>query len=694
MSGADETTQAVPEAKRVHRTRPKPRFTRKSLPIELRRTAGWPGVDVTYVEARDLELFERLKKGIELYIGGGHIRDELAKIDLTYEQVQRAVDRCVTTHDDGRLFGFRALLPHMRVRRYRRSKAVQTREPGSKGGYAGALCQLFQKYPDIEVRLADYLLTRRREGGAEEARIRFKDVHEYFLECCEAAGVRTTEYPYTVEQLGKSAIRAYSHRFFDANYDAIVEAQCGAQALAKSRTGKGFRSRLTATQPFDVVEVDEHRAHFIGAMLIRTASGWRWIPIRRVVLITVTDRRSGAVLGYHVVFKREVNSDDLLAAIQNALDRWKPREFYLPGQSYDEGAGFPSDRHDDLVGCGWSTLLFDNALVHLARDVIDRVRALVGCDISYGPVRRFERRAIGELVFKRLSEHGFERVRSTTGSKAGDGRRRDAERHAKAGRLSMGAALDLIELAIAHYNHDETKRCEGISALDYLEDWVADRSDGTLAPKLPERPSHIPPLNIAIERVSITGNRKTGTRPRVYFEGEYYTAPEFSKSWKQIGEAAIVHADPNDLRTIELYSLKGAWLATLIAPNDWGEESHSRDIRRYVQQLTAAGKLPKTKGVGWLRRFLKGLETQALREEKRGGVSDAATRLAEEERKRQSSASHVPPAANDAEHTVRPPRAAAKAGTGQSTTPLRANQAEPRAPVRPLALPAKFKAHN
>lgn len=693
MSTDTDAGIRVPDGKRVHRARPKPRFTRASLPAELRRAAGWPSIDPTQLDEPDLELFERLKKGVEMYIAGGKIRDALARLNLTYEQVQRAVDRCVTTHEDGRLFGFRALLPNVRVRRYQRRKPVRAREPGSKGGYSGALCQLFQKHPDIEVGLAEYLLTRRREGGAEEARIRQSDVHEYFIELCAKAGVGHHEYPYTVTQLGKGAIRKYTISFFDAHYDVIAEAQYGHAAFAKSRTGKGYRSRLTATAPFDVIEVDEHRAHFIGAMLIRTASGWRYIPIRRIVLITVTDRRSGAVLGYHAVFKREVDSDDLLAAIQNALDRWAPRDFYLPGQSYDEGAGFASGRDDRLVNCGWSTLLFDNALVHLAKDVIDRVRALVGCDISYGPVRRFERRAIGELVFKRLSEQGFERVRSTTGSKAGDGRRRDAERFAKATRMSMGAALDLIELAIAHYNHTETKRCEGVSALDFLEDWVADPDGGTLAPQLPERPAHVPALNISVVAVNVTGSRKTGTRPRVYFEGEYYTCPEFAKRWKLIGTPAIAHADPNNIRTIELYSLKGAWLATLIAPDDWGEESHSRDIRRYVQQLTAAGKRPKEGGPGWLRRFMQGQQAQALREEKRGGVSDAATRLAEEARKRSRSAGTSPSAANDAQQpaaSVAEPRTRTGGSRARSETPIR--PAPP--PVRPLVLPIKFKAFN
>ena len=70
-------------------------------------------------------------------------------------------------------------------------------------------------------------------------------------------------------------------------------------------------------------------------------------------------------------------------------------------------------------------LLFDNALIHLARPVIDRIMEMTGCDINFGPKERFERRGMAECVFGSLSRHGFERVSSTTGSGPDDPLRRD-----------------------------------------------------------------------------------------------------------------------------------------------------------------------------------------------------------------------------------------------------------------------------
>ncbi|GAB6196019.1 hypothetical protein PAGU2595_013260 [Lysobacter xanthus] len=663
------------------------------MPLELRRINALPTVNVESLSNEDVTRFEKLRVGVELYLGGGRIGQKLRDLGLTFQEVQRAANRAVSLHPDGRLFGFRALIPHMRTRAYRRTKAIGMREPGAKGGYSGALSTLLNKPNGIEDALATYLVDNMREGGAKEAPPRHKEILEYFHELCRKAGVRDDQWPFNTDGLGKSALYRYVIRFFQDNYDAIVEARYGLGAQAKSRTGTGHRGRLLATAPYDVVEVDEHRGHFIGAMRIRTNSGWRWVAIRRVILITVTDRRSGAVLGYHAVFKREADSDDLLAALHDALRKWQPREFHLPGQSYDEGAGFPSGRLDGLAGCGWGVLLFDNALIHLAKDVIDRVRNLVGCDISYGPVRRFERRAVGELVFKRLSEQGFERVESTTGSKAGDVRRQDAERKAVKGRLSMYAMLDLIELTIAHYNHVVTKRCDGISALDYFEYWATDPDFDAILPRLPERPSHVPALNIAVVRVRISGDPKKGRAPSVSFEEAKYTSPHLSRAWRRVGEWVDAHVDPDDIRTIRLFSLKGDCLGEVTALDFWAEEPHSRDIRRMVNAQTAAGKLPKAKGPGFLRRFMVGLAEEAANEAKRGGVSDSATRLANEEAKRsRRKREPVPAVGNDDVYTPPPPRAVTREPVATAAHGRRPGESDRY--VAPLVRPTRIKAIN
>lgn len=663
--------------------------------MELRRVMAWPTVNLEGMDAPVVTRFEALRTGVELYLAGGPIAAKLAALGLNFPEIQRAANRAVTMHPDGRLFGFRAFIPHMRTRRYTRRKAIGLREPGSKGGYAGALMALFAKHPSIEDGLADYLVENCREGGAREAPPPHKLILEYFHELCRKVGIRNGQYPFLEGgQGGKSGLYRYVIRFFQDNYDAIVEARHGLAAQAKSRTGKGIRGRLLATAPYDVVEVDEHRAHFIGAMQIRTSSGKRWVPIRRVVLITVTDRRSGGVLGYHAVFKREADADDLLAALHDALRKWQPRDFYLEGQSYDEGAGFPSGRLDSLAGCGWGVLLFDNALIHLAERVLDRVRNLIGCDISYGPVKRFERRAVGELVFKRLSEQGFERVWSTTGSKAGDVRRQDAEKKAVRGRLSMHAILDLIELTIAHYNHEVTKRCEGVSALDFFEEWASDPEFEVVLPRLPERPAHVPALNIADVQVRITGSEKKGRRPSVAFEGARYEADWLCKAWSRIGEWVRAHADPDDVRTIHLYSLKGDSLGSVTATDFWAEEPHSREIRRFVNSLTAAGKLPKERGPGFLRRFMQGLELEAANDAKRGRVSDSATRLANEEvKRRRRKAEFVPPVANDPVHTPEPPRAVGS-DTSPATTPHGRSPGTSDPYVAPIVRPVRIRAIN
>ncbi len=668
-------------------------YTRATLPAEMARHRYWPSIDPTALEAKDLTRFEKLKRAVEGYLNGEKARDLLEQLELTYEDLYRAVRRCTTRHEDGLLFGWRALIPGIRVKRYTRSNPVRIREGGHLGGYAGALQVCFKRHPGIEAKFRKYLRTGKPEDGGKESRVTQQSAHAYFLELCQKDGVPEYGWPFATWQLGKSAIRDYVLRFFDENYEAIVEAQFGEIAKIKAGTGTGHKSRLVATFPYDVVEVDEHKAHFLGAIGIPTPSGMRYRPISRVILITVTDRRSAEVLGYHAVFRREATAEDVLAAVHNALQPWRPREFFLKGLRYDEGAGFPSGRLDCLAACGWGSLLLDNALIHLADDVLGRLRDMVGCDVNFGPTGHPERRAIGELVFKRLSDQGFTRVESTTGSNVTDALRRDPERKACRTRLHMHAVLDLVELAIAHYNGEVSKHTHGASGLDFIEQLVTDEEIGFLLPRLPTLPAHIAPLNIHIMGANITGDKKKGVRPRIYALGTYYTSPDFSKRFGLIGDGVRLHVNPDDVSTIRAFSENGTFLGELNCADEWGDEPHSLEARRQISALIAAGKLERQRGESWVRAFLRALKEEAAAE--RGGerkVSRAGTRLAEELRKRANDpVPPLPAAANDGDAGSTPPRSRSDSSLGDVPTGGIESDAYEGLP---LVLPMKIKAVN
>ena len=610
-------------------------YRRATLPAEMARCSYWPTIDATALQESDLKRFQNLRRAVEQYLAGAKVKQLLQQLELKYEDLYRALNRCTSRHSDGLLFGWRALIPGLRVKRYTRRRKILVREAGQLGGYSGALRLLFKNYPSIKPSLDKYFLTRRPKDGGKEATVTQQSAHQYFLKLCQEVGVPDYQWPLATRQLGKSAVRRYFLDFIDEHYDDIVEAQYGEKAKIKSRTGTGHKSRLVAHFPFDVVEIDEHRAHFLGAIGIRSPSGVRYMAISRVILITVTDRRSGVVLGYHAVFKREATAEDLLIAVHNALQVWRPRKFSLNGPQYDESAGFPSRRLDALIGCGWGSLLLDNALIHLADDVLGRLRDMVGCDVNFGPVRHPERRPMAELVFKRLSQQGFTRVASTTGSDVGDPIRQNPERKACKTRLPVDAVLDLVDLAIAHYNGTVSKHTHGSSAHQYLEQIAEDEDLGFILPKLPKLPQHIAPLHVSVICAKVTGDVNKGVRPRIYALGTYYTSPALSQTWGKIGCLVRLHVRSDDVNTVDAYTEAGAFLGNLKSAEDWGDVPHSLEARRQILALIQEGKLSRQQDESWMSAFLRSLEEQATKEQRRENqVSRAATRLAEEMRKR------------------------------------------------------------
>lgn len=611
-------------------------YRRATLPAEMALTQFWPGIDPSVLVAAEIARFDKLKEAVESYLRGLRMAPILKNLGLTYQELYRAVRKCVHRHDDGLIFGWRALIPGMRVTRYERRKPLTSNADNPGRGCSGALQLIFKENSEVKRKLDIYLEKQCPEGGGAESRVTQTSAHSYFLALCREEGIPAFKWPFSAAKKGKGAVRSYFKKFMDDHYEQIVLPQYGERAQVKSKTGNGKKSRLLANFPYDVIEVDEHKAHFLGSIGIPTESGLRFFAITRVIIITVTDRRSGLVLGYHVVFRREARTGDLMEAIHNAITPWKKRTFSLKGLQYDDEDGFASGLSPSLENCGWAALLLDNALIHLADDVIGRVRQTVGCDVNFGPAGQPGRRAVGELVFKRLSENGFTRVPSTTGSNTEDPLRQEPEVKACKTRLHMNAVLDLVELAIAHYNGIVTKRAHGASALKYVQEVAMDDQLDFLMPQLPVRLQHTAPLNVQIITANITGSEKDGVRPRVYFANTYYTNEYLSNSWSYLGKEVRLHVDPSDVSSVKAYTAEGAFLGTLLAAEEWGRAPHTLESRTQVARLVSDGKLVRQEGETYVQAFLRTLKEQARKEGRTGRVSRAGTALAEELRSTQA----------------------------------------------------------
>ncbi len=610
-------------------------FTRRTLPAELARYQDWPAVDLSRLDDAKRSRFGEIKAAIEAYIDGKEMKPTLTAIGLSHAEMLRRMNRCVSFDRRGRIVGWPAILPCQRLKAYERAKPATAREPLTRGGYSGALSQLFATHPFILQRLSAYLLTGSRHGAKPESRVTPKGAHEYLLALCGEEGLNEADWPFCVEGLGERAITKWFHSFNDENCDFIVEQQYGKDAKAKRATGRGMPSRLKARLPFDVVEMDEHTLDFIGTVGIPTPKGTIYVPMKRMVIVLVVDRFSQAVLAYHVIVRRKVNAADIIKTLARAVSQWTPRAMSLSGYKGSVSGGFPSERIPALATCGFNLLLMDNDSAHLAESILSRIGFMAGCALNYGKVAHFERRPFVESLNKRLEAAGFHRLPSTTGKGPRDPQRKEAEAKALKFKIHLDAILDLVEAVVADHNASRPAGNYGCTPLELLQHYVDDPILGFLAPVRPPHVAGMPPLSATVKTVSVGGNRDSGDRAHIYLDRARYEAPWLSDRTDLIGRDVTVHIDEDDIESFHVFTQAGSFLGAVHATGSWADHPHSREARRMINAAIKSGQLRLRKGESVVAEWLRLMAKEALVKGSTGTkpkVSNAANKLAEEAR--------------------------------------------------------------
>ncbi len=77
------------------------------------------------------------------------MRDHTRETGVGFNELYRAFERCVKTHEDGRIFGCRALIPYQHAQSCGRCTPVNVCRAGTVSNASGAFGQLLHRYPDI-----------------------------------------------------------------------------------------------------------------------------------------------------------------------------------------------------------------------------------------------------------------------------------------------------------------------------------------------------------------------------------------------------------------------------------------------------------------------------------------------------------------------------------------------------------------
>ncbi|WP_310647213.1 hypothetical protein [Burkholderia cenocepacia] len=549
---------------------------------------SWPAIDPLALPAERRALYFRRERAIHLYLEGATSAQIKAACGMGRGQAYRLLtERCLRPHPDGRIQGWRGLLPHARVKAYERTAPLALN--AWNGGAVGALQWVFESPAGrgFEDKLRERILGKRADLEASR-RPRMAVFRWFLAELRERGFERRGEWPFTVEKRGYVTLARYIDRVLAEHPARARELAGGQEAVRKARAGDGTHRPPLA--PFERVECDAHKLDARMVVLVPSPhGGTEPRTIHRLWVVVLVEVASRSVLGYHLSLRRECAADDVLRAVRCALTPWMPRDLRFSDAAYVPGAGLPSYRIPQLAGACWNEFSVDGALANICgrvesvlRDVVDARIVKPQDAASYSSRRSKDDRPFVESFFGHLAAGGFHRLATTTGSSPTDRRGTDPDAAAMATHFQLEYAQELLDTLIANYNATPHSGLGYRSPLEQLEHMMA---DGTWTPRLAE-PAAVRRLVGMRKLCTLLGGIKTGRRPHFHFANARYSAEWLCLRTDLLGQAFWLQLDnEDDARYVSVSTQRGLFLGVVRAAPPWHLTPHSLYVRAAIRAL-------------------------------------------------------------------------------------------------------------
>ncbi|MGS0755528.1 hypothetical protein ACVBEH_13075 [Roseateles sp. GG27B] len=257
-----------------------------------------------------------------MYLDGATESELKETTGLSRSNVYRfIVERCLATHADGTLMGWRGALPFLRIQQYHRQTQPSVKVP-TGAGTSGALQWLFESPggAELEAKFRKQIIGKVPKLASSKRPK--QDLFSWFLKELRLAGLEARgEWPFNVERMGYVTIGKFIDRVMGENPRRQRQLLGGKEAERKARAGDGTeRPKLRV---FERVECDAHKLDARMVVLIPSPhGGYEARKIHRIWVIVIIEIESRAVLGYHLSFHIECNAEDVLRAVKRSLTLW------------------------------------------------------------------------------------------------------------------------------------------------------------------------------------------------------------------------------------------------------------------------------------------------------------------------------------------------------------------------------------
>ncbi len=549
---------------------------RSEIPEALLDPRQWPGADESALDPERREVYQTRRQAVVEFLQGVAPIDIEKRHSIHRATLRRLLKRCLSAHQDGRIQGMRALIPHRRAKPYRRTKIAERRT--SPGGLSGAMDQLFQKLPRLE-RIVERHISTDSVGLTENNRLfGVRDLHTAILAECRELSVPASAYPFNQDEMGYRALA----RLIRSRLESRVPI----------RPNPDLTNHWQATvRPFSTVELDGHKLDLRIRVRYEDPAGMSIdLECERLFVLSVIDVCTRIVIGWHLVPAPEYDRHDVLAALQDALRPRRRREADAStGLAYRSGAGFVNDIYPDMAYACWDLLRVGNAAAHLSEDTFEPICRFIGCQLEAGPVGEPTARPFIERFFGTLTERVIRKLPGTTGRNPQDplGRR---GRALDTDLLMTKSDLEsLLEMSIANYHGTPHDGLNGRTPLEALQQSISNSAIPvrTLPAELQTRLHQLQPVHLC----TVRGNVARGVPPYVSLYGARYSNEVLQRTQGLVKQKIRVYANPSDMREAWAYLSDGAELGRLHVLEGWRYSQHTLRVRQHILRERRRGKL-------------------------------------------------------------------------------------------------------
>lgn len=551
---------------------------------ELLNTTNWPSVNINSLNDEDLITFQNRKEAIEMYIGDRTLKEIKNKTGIDRKELNKFYKNCLTEDEDGRIFGFRALIPRKTIAKYSRTEIPNSTNLKPYANFNGAFTLLLKTYPCLKEEI-DTSYFNKKNKSIIDRNIKIKQIHKKFIDKCRQIGLKAPyDYPFNTKELGRRSLYNYIEDLEQRNMVAASNRhseEAGRLAENSGYLDNDFSPNIL--MPFERVQFDGHKIDISIAIIFETPSGDEVIKVMdRLWLLVIMDVSTSAVLGHYLSTNKEFNSSDVLHCFQNSIIPWEPLKLETPGLKYPENSGIPSGLIKEAEWALWDELYYDNAKANLSRIVKDRAKRIIKCHINAGKSKSPTKRPLVERFFGLLEENGFGRMPNTTGSHPKDTRRKNPEEQAIKYQITLKEIEELTDVLIADYNSTPNEGTSFASPLESMQQKLL--KDPYIRQLSPEERDTVAFLCIETNR-QVKGSIKNGRRPYIQYENVRYTNELLLKSPGLIGKKLDLVVNIDDLRFITAYLPDGSELGKLVGSSYWGKTKHSLAIRKEIYKL-------------------------------------------------------------------------------------------------------------